>query len=58
MILYFDKVSDDLATSIIVAYIVLLHRYFAQNFDWLHEELDDVEDDYILFDCPGMYNKT
>ena len=24
-----------------------------QNFDWLEEKLGDVDDDYILFDCPG-----
>ncbi|KAJ8312973.1 hypothetical protein KUTeg_010346 [Tegillarca granosa] len=35
-------------------YPVLAGRYFAQNFDWLQEELDEVEDDYILFDCPGQ----
>ena len=28
-------------------------RYLAQNFDWLQEQLDEQEDDYILFDCPG-----
>lgn len=28
-------------------------RYLSQNFDWLHEQLEDIEDDYILFDCPG-----
>lgn len=26
-----------------------------QNLDWLHEQLDDVEDDYILFDLPGEH---
>ena len=25
-----------------------------QNFDWLEEKLGDVDDDYILFDCPGV----
>ncbi|KAL3856800.1 hypothetical protein ACJMK2_011517 [Sinanodonta woodiana] len=29
-------------------------EYLAQNFDWLQEQLDEVEDDYILFDCPGQ----
>lgn len=29
------------------------YRYFAQNFDWLDEQLDDVDDDYFIFDCPG-----
>jgi len=28
-------------------------RYFAQNFDWLDSAVDDIEDDYLLFDCPG-----
>ena len=32
---------------------MLFFRYLAQNFDWLREQLDDIEDDYILFDCPG-----
>jgi len=27
-----------------------------QNLDWLREQLDDMEDDYILFDCPGKYH--
>ena len=31
----------------------LLNRYLIQNLDWLEEQLDDVEDDYILFDLPG-----
>ena len=25
-----------------------------QNFDWLEEKLGDVDDDYVLFDCPGV----
>ena len=29
-------------------------RYLVQNFDWLEEKLGDVDDDYILFDCPGI----
>jgi hypothetical protein len=28
-------------------------RYFAQNFEWLEEQLDDIDDDYVIFDCPG-----
>ena len=32
---------------------MLIFRYLSQNFDWLQEQLDDIEDDYILFDCPG-----
>lgn len=34
--------------------LVFCMEYLAKNFDWLHEELDDIEDDYILFDCPGQ----
>ena len=33
-------------------------RYFAQNFDWLHEQLGEVEDDYIFFDCPGQIDSS
>ena len=29
-------------------------RYLIQNLDWLEEQLDEVEDDYILFDLPGL----
>ena len=30
-------------------------RYFAQNFDWLIEQLEeDEDDDYVIFDCPGQ----
>ena len=29
-------------------------RYLVQNFDWLEEKLGDIDDDYILFDCPGV----
>ena len=36
-------------------FIWIIYRYLAQNFDWLHEQLEDVEDDYILFDCPGKF---
>ncbi|XP_045172422.1 GPN-loop GTPase 3-like [Mercenaria mercenaria] len=34
--------------------LVFCMEYLAQNFDWLHEQLEDIEDDYILFDCPGQ----
>jgi hypothetical protein len=29
-------------------------RYLLQNMDWLEEELGGFEDDYLIFDCPGM----
>ncbi|PVD31226.1 hypothetical protein C0Q70_06638 [Pomacea canaliculata] len=34
--------------------LVFCMEYLMQNLDWLHEQLDDVEDDYILFDLPGQ----
>lgn len=34
--------------------LVFCMEYLVQNLDWLEEQLDDVEDDYILFDCPGQ----
>ncbi|XP_010786258.1 GPN-loop GTPase 3 [Notothenia coriiceps] len=34
--------------------LVFCMEYFANNFDWLGESLGHVEDDYILFDCPGQ----
>uniref|UniRef100_A0A3Q2PX45 GPN-loop GTPase 3 n=1 Tax=Fundulus heteroclitus TaxID=8078 RepID=A0A3Q2PX45_FUNHE len=33
--------------------LVFCMEYFANNFDWLAESLGHVEDDYVLFDCPG-----
>ncbi|KAK2145822.1 hypothetical protein LSH36_655g01041 [Paralvinella palmiformis] len=34
--------------------LVFCMEYFAQNLDWIDEALDDVDDDYIIFDCPGQ----
>ena len=31
-----------------------LARYLLENMDWLEEELGSYEDDYLIFDCPGM----
>jgi GPN-loop GTPase len=29
--------------------------YFSKNFEWLIEQLDeDMDDDYVIFDCPGQ----
>ena len=33
--------------------LVFCMEYLANNLDWLEESLGHVEDDYILFDCPG-----
>lgn len=35
--------------------LVFCMEYFANNFDWLEESLGHVDDDYILFDCPGEH---
>uniref|UniRef100_A0A4W3HG05 GPN-loop GTPase 3 n=1 Tax=Callorhinchus milii TaxID=7868 RepID=A0A4W3HG05_CALMI len=34
--------------------LVFCMEYFANNLDWLGESLGHVEDDYVLFDCPGQ----
>ncbi|KAL8561089.1 hypothetical protein ACOMHN_031033 [Nucella lapillus] len=34
--------------------LVFCMEYLIQNMDWLEEQLDEVEDDYILFDLPGQ----
>lgn len=34
--------------------LIFCMEYFTNNFDWLEESLGHVEDDYILFDCPGQ----
>lgn len=34
--------------------MVVLHRYLSQNMDWLEEELGGYDDDYLVFDCPGV----
>ncbi|KAK7087703.1 GPN-loop GTPase 3-like [Littorina saxatilis] len=34
--------------------LIFCMEYLVQNLDWLEEQLDEVEDDYILFDLPGQ----
>uniref|UniRef100_A0A0N5AXM1 GPN-loop GTPase 3 n=1 Tax=Syphacia muris TaxID=451379 RepID=A0A0N5AXM1_9BILA len=34
--------------------LVFCMGYLVQNLDWLHDQLDEAEDDYFLFDCPGQ----
>ena len=29
-----------------------------QNMDWLEEELEGYDDDYLVIDCPGMLSLT
>lgn len=35
--------------------LVYCMEYLVDNLDWLEESLGEVEDDYILFDCPGKW---
>jgi hypothetical protein len=30
-------------------------RYLLENISWLTEEIGDYEDDYWIFDCPGIF---
>lgn len=34
--------------------LVFCMEYFAQNFDWLEEQLGEDDDDFFIFDCPGQ----
>ncbi|XP_076435155.1 GPN-loop GTPase 3-like [Babylonia areolata] len=34
--------------------LIFCMEYLMQNLDWLEEQLDEIEDDYILFDLPGQ----
>lgn len=34
--------------------LVFCMEYFCQNFEWLQNQLEDYENDYIIFDCPGQ----
>lgn len=33
--------------------LVFCMEYLTQNLEWLHDQLNEGEDDYFLFDCPG-----
>lgn len=35
--------------------LTLAPRYLLQNMDWLDEELGGFDDDYLIFDCPGIF---
>lgn len=37
--------------------LILISRHLEENLDdWLTEGLEDyLDDDYLVFDCPGMY---
>ncbi|CAB3401881.1 unnamed protein product [Caenorhabditis bovis] len=34
--------------------LVFCMEYLIKNLEWLHDELDEGEDDYFVFDCPGQ----
>uniref|UniRef100_A0A915D6T3 GPN-loop GTPase 3 n=1 Tax=Ditylenchus dipsaci TaxID=166011 RepID=A0A915D6T3_9BILA len=34
--------------------LVYCMEYLVENLEWLHEQLNEAEDDYFLFDCPGQ----
>lgn len=34
--------------------LVFCLEFLLENLNWLEEQLQDVDDDYILFDCPGQ----
>lgn len=34
--------------------LIFCMEYLLENSEWLHEKLGEVDDDYILFDCPGQ----
>lgn len=34
--------------------LVFCMEYLTQNLEWLHDQLNEGEDDYFLFDCPGQ----
>lgn len=36
--------------------LVFCMEYLTQNLEWLHDQINEAEDDYFLFDCPGVYN--
>ena len=38
----------------VLSVLTIAVRYLLENMDWLEEELGEYEDDYLVFDCPGM----
>lgn len=34
--------------------LVFCMEYLVENLEWLHEQLNEGEDDYFIFDCPGQ----
>lgn len=36
--------------------LTLGERYLLENMDWFEEELGDYDNDYLIIDCPGMWD--
>ena len=34
--------------------LVFCMEHLTENFDWLQEQMDPVDDDYFIIDCPGQ----
>lgn len=34
--------------------LVFCMEHLTENFEWLHEQMDPVDDDYFIIDCPGQ----
>lgn len=34
--------------------LVYCMEYLVQNIQWLADQIQDFDDDYIIFDCPGQ----
>ena len=32
----------------------MFFRYLIKNLEWLHEQLNEGDDEYFIFDCPGQ----
>jgi len=38
--------------------LIYCMEHLVENLNWLHEQLNEAEDDYFLFDCPGREIRT
>lgn len=34
--------------------LIFCMEYLIQNLDWLQDEVGDFDEDYLIFDCPGV----
>lgn len=49
-----DAMEDDVLRFGPNGGLVFCMEYLIENSQWLEEKLGDVDDDYIIFDCPGQ----